>query len=69
MFCIFSQDICDSTLNITMCPLCDILCDYWSLHDACFYARVTYLFDNDATVLFAVLMSFWGKFVVFVIRL
>lgn len=44
-----------------MCPLCDRTCDYWELSNTCFYARLTYLFDNDLTVLFAFLMSIWGK--------
>lgn len=44
-----------------MCPLCDRTCDYWELSNTCFYARLTYLFDNDLTVIFAFLMSIWGK--------
>ncbi|XP_021954062.1 anoctamin-1 isoform X3 [Folsomia candida] len=55
-----SEDVCNPHFNFTMCPLCDTVCDYWSLHDVCFYTRLTYLFDNDATVFFAVLMSFWS---------
>ncbi|CAG7717026.1 unnamed protein product [Allacma fusca] len=57
-----SLDICNKTLSeqIYMCPLCDKLCDYWRLHDTCFYAKLTYLFDNYATVAFAVVMSFWS---------
>jgi len=58
---LFSEDICNQGFNITMCPLCDKKCGYWNLHDVCFYARLTHLFDNDATVLFAVIMSFWSK--------
>lgn len=42
-----------------MCPLCDKVCSYWNLNDTCFYAKITYLFDNDATVVFAIVMSFW----------
>lgn len=45
-----------------MCPLCDRVCDYWELKDTCMHARITYLFDNPATVIFAVFMSFWGKY-------
>lgn len=30
------------------------------LSETCFHARVTYLFDNPATVFFAVFMSLWG---------
>ncbi|XP_046423271.1 anoctamin-4-like isoform X1 [Neodiprion fabricii] len=55
-----SEDICSGNLSLKMCPLCDKLCDYWDLKDTCFHARVTYLFDNSATVFFAVFMSFWA---------
>ncbi|KAJ9601623.1 hypothetical protein L9F63_000231, partial [Diploptera punctata] len=54
-----SEDICNKSLNIVMCPLCDN-CQFWNLTDACDYARVTYLFDNPFTVFFAFFMSFWG---------
>lgn len=51
--------------NITMCPLCDKVCNYWKLKDNCLYARITYLFDNNFAVVFAFLMSVWGKLVVY----
>lgn len=57
----FSQETCDDNLNITMCPLCDGVCDYWRLSTVCSLARASYLFDNGATVLFAIFMSLWGK--------
>lgn len=57
----FSQETCDDHLNITMCPLCDGVCDYWRLSTVCSLARASYLFDNGATVLFAIFMSLWGK--------
>ncbi|RZF39456.1 hypothetical protein LSTR_LSTR000977 [Laodelphax striatellus] len=55
-----SQDICNQNLSIKMCPLCDRFCDYWDLSETCYYAKVTYLFDNNTTVFFAVFMSFWA---------
>ncbi|ODN06507.1 Anoctamin-1 [Orchesella cincta] len=55
-----SQDICHKYGNETMCPLCDKLCKYWELKESCFYAELTYLFDNDATVFFAIVMSLWS---------
>lgn len=55
-----SSDICDESLNITMCPLCDRTCDYWKLSETCTFARFTYLFDNPVTIIFAVFMSFWA---------
>jgi anoctamin-1 len=54
-----TEDICNSQFKEPMCPLCNKFCSYWKLSDTCFYARLTYLFDNDATLVFSVLMSFW----------
>ncbi|CAB0030257.1 unnamed protein product [Trichogramma brassicae] len=53
-----SNDVCTS--NITMCALCDHFCSTWNLKDTCFHSKVTYLFDNPATVFFAVFMSLWA---------
>ncbi|XP_046890633.1 anoctamin-2 [Hypomesus transpacificus] len=55
-----SQETCDDGLNFTMCPLCDGVCDYWRLSSVCSLARASYLFDNGATVLFAIFMSLWA---------
>ncbi|XP_034734688.1 anoctamin-2 isoform X2 [Etheostoma cragini] len=55
-----SKETCDDNLNITMCPLCDVVCDYWRLSTVCSLARASYLFDNGATVLFAIFMSLWA---------
>uniref|UniRef100_A0A3Q4I289 Anoctamin n=1 Tax=Neolamprologus brichardi TaxID=32507 RepID=A0A3Q4I289_NEOBR len=55
-----SQETCNDSLNITMCPLCDGVCDYWRLSSVCSLARASYLFDNGATVLFAIFMSLWA---------
>lgn len=46
--------------NIVMCPLCDTWCHYWELKETCFHARMTSIFDNSVTVIFAVIMSFWA---------
>lgn len=58
-----SQEICDpnNAGNITLCPLCDKACRYQKLQDSCVFARLTYLFDNPATVFFAIFMSIWGE--------
>ncbi|KAG7162622.1 Anoctamin-5-like 2 [Homarus americanus] len=53
-----SHDICSK--NITMCPLCDHFCNYWSLQETCFHARFTYLVDNPATIFFTAFMSLWA---------
>ncbi|XP_068622387.1 anoctamin-4-like isoform X2 [Battus philenor] len=57
-----SKEICDSNGpgNITLCPLCDKACQYQRLSDSCLFAKLTYLFDNPATVFFAIFMSFWA---------
>lgn len=60
-----SQDICDKSSTVKMCPLCDYWCDYWELKDTCIHAKITYLFDNPTTVFFAFFMSFWGKYAPF----
>lgn len=57
----FSLEMCDERLNFTMCPLCDGACDYWHLSTACGTARASHLFDNPATVFFAIFMSLWGE--------
>ncbi|KAG8005793.1 Anoctamin-1, partial [Nibea albiflora] len=54
-----SQEMCDESLNFTMCPLCDGACDFWHLSTACGTARASHLFDNPATVFFAIFMSLW----------
>ncbi|XP_077301157.1 anoctamin-4 [Arctopsyche grandis] len=57
-----SKEICDTSGpgSITLCPLCDKACKYQKLSDSCLFARLTYLFDNPATVFFAIFMSFWA---------
>merc|ERR1719427_2488965 len=46
--------------NTTMCPICDIHCDYWKLQEACKMTKAKYLFDNGTTVFFGVFMSLWA---------
>ncbi|XP_068899674.1 anoctamin-4-like [Tenebrio molitor] len=57
-----TKEICDplGPGNITLCPLCDKACKYQRLIDSCKFARLTYLFDNPATVFFAIFMSLWA---------
>ncbi|KAJ2943398.1 hypothetical protein O0L34_g12207 [Tuta absoluta] len=57
-----SKEICDMSGpgNTTLCPLCDKACQYQLLSDSCLFAKLTYLFDNPATVFFAIFMSFWA---------
>ncbi|XP_030764358.1 anoctamin-4 [Sitophilus oryzae] len=57
-----TKEICDpkGPGNITLCPLCDKACSYTRLVDSCKFAKLTYLFDNPATVFFAIFMSLWA---------
>uniref|UniRef100_A0A9J8A1A3 Anoctamin n=1 Tax=Cyprinus carpio carpio TaxID=630221 RepID=A0A9J8A1A3_CYPCA len=56
-----SMEVCDERNNITMCPICDRVCSYWKLVTACGTARASHLFDNAATVFFAIFMALWGQ--------
>ncbi|XP_075456791.1 anoctamin-4 isoform X2 [Ascaphus truei] len=57
--CQVSREICQAT-DVIMCPLCDKYCPFTRLSDSCVYAKVTHLFDNGATVFFAVFMAVWA---------
>ncbi|XP_070802925.1 anoctamin-4 [Pituophis catenifer annectens] len=58
-YCQVSKEICQAT-EIIMCPICDKYCPFMRLSDSCIYAKVTHLFDNGATVFFAVFMAVWA---------
>ncbi|XP_060101233.1 anoctamin-4 isoform X4 [Heteronotia binoei] len=57
--CQVSKEVCQAT-DIIMCPICDKYCPFMKLSDSCVYAKVTHLFDNGATVFFAVFMAVWA---------
>ena len=57
-----SQEICDKGGDTFMCPACDHFCDYWRLNETCLHAKTLFLFDNGATIFFAIFMSIWGEF-------
>ncbi|XP_057333103.1 anoctamin-5-like isoform X2 [Microplitis mediator] len=46
--------------DVIMCPQCDRYCDYWRLNTTCMLTKVTLLFDNSSTIIFAAFMSFWA---------
>ncbi|XP_066439703.1 anoctamin-5 isoform X5 [Eleutherodactylus coqui] len=56
-----SQEICDKNIGgqIIMCPLCDQRCEFWRLNSTCEPSRYSHLFDNVATVFFAIFMGIW----------
>ncbi|CAH3190102.1 unnamed protein product, partial [Porites evermanni] len=58
-------EICSSkNWTFVMCPLCEenLGCKVWDLKTSCSRARTSYLFDNPATVGYAVFVSFWAVF-------
>ncbi|CAK6449283.1 unnamed protein product [Pipistrellus nathusii] len=56
-----SVEVCDPEIGgqIIMCPLCDLLCDFWRLNSTCLSSKVSHLFDNESTVFFAIFMGIW----------
>ncbi|CAM9717248.1 unnamed protein product [Lampetra fluviatilis] len=59
----FSNDeLCDDALSgaLVMCPQCDKTCTFWMLNSTCESAKNSYMFDNPATILFAVFMGLWA---------
>ena len=57
------KDVCDEKNKGLwyMCPLCDKTCSYWDLASTtCRYAYATHFFDNDGTVVLAMIASIWG---------
>lgn len=53
-----------------MCPLCDHMCDFWSLKITCVYSKITHIFDNYSTPIFSAFMSIWGEYwsMIFLLR-
>ncbi|XP_031240524.1 anoctamin-9 isoform X2 [Mastomys coucha] len=54
-----SKEIC-SAHDIFMCPLGDHSRRYQRLSEMCTFAKLTHLFDNEGTVLFAIFMALWA---------
>ncbi|KAK5977531.1 Anoctamin [Trichostrongylus colubriformis] len=62
---VVSNDICGKDgvgANTIVCPQCENYCDFQLLNNSCLYAKMSYLFDNGVTVIFAALMSVWATF-------
>ena len=57
------MEICDEEKagDTIMCPQCDTFCPYWPLKDSCFLVKLTYIFDNFATIFFSIFMCIWGE--------
>ncbi|KAL0629024.1 Anoctamin-9 [Plecturocebus cupreus] len=54
-----SKEICEAD-NILMCPLGDHSRRFQRLSETCTFAKLTHLFDNDGTVVFAIFMALWA---------
>ncbi|KAM4721552.1 anoctamin-5 [Rhinophrynus dorsalis] len=56
-----SKEICDPDIGgqIIMCPLCDQRCEFWRLNTTCEPSQYSHLFDNAATLFFAIFMGIW----------
>ncbi|XP_042638048.1 anoctamin-9 [Orycteropus afer afer] len=54
-----SKEICEAH-DIFMCPRGDHLHMNQRLSDTCTFAKLTHLFDNEATVFFAIFMAVWA---------
>ncbi|XP_068459821.1 anoctamin-5 isoform X1 [Clinocottus analis] len=57
----WSKEICSDEIGgkIVMCPLCDKKCGYWKLNTTCNSSWQSHMFDNVATVFFAIFMGIW----------
>ncbi|CAG9536244.1 unnamed protein product [Cercopithifilaria johnstoni] len=58
-----SNDICGSDgigAKVILCPTCDKYCDYTRLNSSCIYSKLSYVFDNTSTVIFAAMMSIFA---------
>uniref|UniRef100_A0A915EFQ5 Anoctamin n=1 Tax=Ditylenchus dipsaci TaxID=166011 RepID=A0A915EFQ5_9BILA len=58
-----SNDVCGEDGiggKVLICPVCEKNCDYTPLSSSCIYAKLTYVFDNGATIIFAAIMSIWA---------
>ncbi|XP_045626631.1 anoctamin-9 isoform X3 [Ursus americanus] len=54
-----SKEICEAH-DILLCPRGDHSRRYQQLSDTCTFAKLTHLFDNEGTVLFAIFMALWA---------
>ncbi|CAF3540051.1 unnamed protein product [Rotaria sp. Silwood1] len=52
-------DICNSTSSYLMCPKLDRQ-SYWFINETCFNAKMSYIFDNSASVAFAIMISIFA---------
>uniref|UniRef100_A0A673THP8 Anoctamin n=1 Tax=Suricata suricatta TaxID=37032 RepID=A0A673THP8_SURSU len=54
-----SREICEAH-DILLCPRGDHSRKYQQLSDTCVFAKLTHLFDNEGTVVFAIFMALWA---------
>ncbi|XP_059008811.1 anoctamin-9 isoform X1 [Mustela lutreola] len=54
-----SKEICEAH-DVLLCPRGDHSRRYQQLSDTCTFAKLTHLFDNEGTVVFAIFMALWA---------
>ncbi|KAJ8962062.1 hypothetical protein NQ314_005845, partial [Rhamnusium bicolor] len=54
------EEVCES--NQLICPVCpsDDWCQFSPLRDSCLLMKIAIVLENPATVLYSIIMSFWG---------
>ncbi|XP_015788170.1 anoctamin-7 isoform X2 [Tetranychus urticae] len=58
---VVSKEICESGTKYRMCQNCDEPgCPYEYISQTCFFARLSYLFDQPGTVFYSIFVSFWA---------
>ncbi|XP_065300565.1 anoctamin-5-like [Dermacentor albipictus] len=57
-----TTEVCDRSIagDFIICPACNTTCPYEYLHNKCANSRMMYIFDNGATVGFAIFMALWA---------
>ena len=54
----YIEDFC--TIEKTMCPQCDKVCSYWSYNETCSSNRMNHVFENSASIVYALVMTLWA---------
>ena len=54
----YVKEMC--ALNKTMCPTCDLNCNYWDFGRTCTNIKFTYVFENYFTLAYAFIVSIWA---------
>lgn len=55
-----AKELCNPVDRVEMCPVC-VSCKVWFLDEVCTPYRFSWVFDNPATIFFAIFMSIWAS--------